>query len=134
MLAAAVCGKIETGRAGAALNAVSHITWGKEALASDELSWKYTAIGIALNAAANTLWAALYEMFFGREAAKRDLTRALGGGAVVSAIAYFTDFHVVPARLTPGFEKRLSKRRVLAIYTVLALGLSFGSRWRSRVG
>jgi hypothetical protein len=134
MLAAAACGKIENGHTGAALNAVSHIVWGEEALRRDELSWKYTATGVALNAAASTSWAALYEIFFGRAAAKNHVASALAGGASVSAIAYITDFHVVPAWLTPGFEKRLSKRRLLAVYTVLALGLTFGSRWRSDAG
>ena len=129
-LAATACGAIENGKALAPLNAVSHIFWGDEAARRDGPSWKYTAVGLALNTAATTSWAALYEMLFGRAAAKSDLVGPFLGGAVVSVIAYITDFHIVPAWLTPGFEKRLSNRSMLGIYAALALGVTFGSLWQ----
>jgi hypothetical protein len=129
-LAVTACGATENGNAVAPLNAVSHIVWRDEAFGRAELSWKYTATGVALNAAASTSWAALYELLFGRAAAESDVAEAVVGGAVVSAIAYVTDYHVLPARLAPGFEKCLSHRRLMAIYAVLALGLTFGSLWR----
>lgn len=114
----------------APLNAISHIAWGKAATARNDVSWKYTASGLALNLAATTSWATLYEFIFGRAADKGDVAKALVGGAVVSGLAYVTDYHIVPARLTPGFEKRLSGRSLFGIYTVLALGLALGSLWR----
>ena len=43
--------------------------------------------------------------------------------AVVSAAAYVTDYHLVPRRLTPGFELRLRRLALLPIYVSLALGL-----------
>jgi hypothetical protein len=43
------------------------------------------------------------------------------GGAGVSALAYVTDYHVVPKRLTPGWEERVSNRSLALIYAVLAL-------------
>ena len=81
------------------------------------------------------MWAAVYEFLFGRtglSAKDPGLSRALIGGAVVSAIAYVIDYHVVPARLTPGFELVLSNRSLLAIYLVLAASLGLGSLWRLR--
>jgi hypothetical protein len=42
----------------------------------------------------------------------------------VSALAYLTDYHVVPKRLTPGFELRLPGGALAAAYAALALGLS----------
>jgi hypothetical protein len=35
---------------------------------------------------------------------------------------------VVPKRLTPGFEKRLSKKAMLATYVGLAIALAVGTR------
>ena len=139
-IAAAVCGQIETGSAVAPLNSVSHIVWGDEASAQEQWTCKYTATGLALNAAAVTSWAAVHELLFGRFADKGDVATGAGqprdggqavlGGAIVSVLAYVTDYHVVPARLTPGFELRLGNRSLLGIYAALALGLAFGSLCR----
>jgi hypothetical protein len=43
---------------------------------------------------------------------------------VVSAAAYVTDYHVVPKRLTPGFELRVPRLALAGVYAALALGLS----------
>jgi hypothetical protein len=67
------------------------------------------------------LLACLYEMLAGRRVRTR--SRALAGGALTSAVAYVTDYHVVPRRLTPGFEMRLSRAALAAVYVALALGL-----------
>ena len=125
-LATAICGELEEGNAIAPLNAVSHIAWGDKAAAQDEASWKYTATGIALNSAAVTSWAGIFETFFGKAVDDRDLGRALMGGAAVSALAFVTDYYLVPKRLTPGFEKRLSNQSLLGIYSALALSLALG--------
>jgi hypothetical protein len=147
-LAAAVCGLIEDRNAVAPLNSVSHIAWGDRASRQERPSWKYTLTGLALNTAAVTSWAALYELFFGGAGAvqsgaansngkrshaskashsmSRVITRSLIGGAAISGLAYVTDYKLVPAWLTPGFEKRLSNRSLLGIYAALALGLGLG--------
>jgi len=130
-VAAAVCGALEQGSAAAPINAVSHIPWGEEAARQNDLSWKYTATGLALNTAAVTAWAAVYEWGCQRMA-DDDVTGAITEGALVSGLAYLTDYHVVPARLTPGFEKRLSNRSLLGIYTTLALSLALGRLTRPR--
>lgn len=130
-VAAAVCGALEQESPLAPINAVSHIPWGDEAARHDELSWRYTATGVALNTAAVTSWAAIYEWGCGH-LADDDVQGALAGGAMVSALAYLTDYHVVPERLTPGFEKRLSNRSLLGIYATLALSLAAGRLARAR--
>lgn len=125
-LTAAVCGRIENNNPLSPVNAISHIAWGDEAFESDELSLKHTALGAALNAAAVTSWAAIYEVLYGRAADEGNIPKAFAGGIAVSTLAWFVDFYVVPHRLTPGFEQRLSNRSLLAIYSVLAASLAIG--------
>ncbi len=126
-LAAMVAGKREDNRAIAPLNAVSHILWGDNAARQDRVSFKYTGSGILLNLLAVTSWAFLHRLMFGRAVTHRRYGSALLGGALVSALAYVTDYHVVPKRLTPGFEKRLSNASLFAIYSVLGLALGLSS-------
>ena len=125
--AIAACGQAELKNPIAPLNAVSHIVFGEEAAQQDELSLKYTATGLLLHDAACTSWAVLHEQLVGRAVEKGNVPMAFAGGALVSAIAYFTDYYLVPKRMTPGVEKRLSGRSLLFIYTVLAGGLAVGS-------
>ncbi len=135
-LAAMACGAKEGGSALAPLNAVSHIAWGDEAFGARGFSARYTLTGLAINTAANVSWGVLHEVLFGdamRDSASASsednrprVTRALPGGALVAALAYITDYHIVPARLTPGFEKHLSRRALFFIYLVLALALAAG--------
>lgn len=131
-LTAAVCGRIENNNPLSPLNAISHIAWGDEAFRSNELSLKHTAVGTALNAAAVTSGAAVYELLYGRVVDEGNVPQAIGGGIAVSALAWFVDFYVVPHRLTPGFEHRLSNRSLFAIYSVLAASLAVGRLARSR--
>ena len=111
-----------TGSAPAALNATSHFLWGDRAGRKQGYSLKYTAPGLAANYGACVFWALLYEAL-GR-GRRRSATRALVEGALVSAIAYVIDYHVVPRRLTPGFEMRLPRRALFFVYAALALGLA----------
>lgn len=122
---AAICGVIEDQNPVAPINAISHIAWGDEAAEHDELSVQYTATGVALNTMAVVGWAGIYELILSQQA-KRSWMNALVGGAAVSGLAFITDYCLVPKRVTPGFEKRLSNRSLLAIYTALALSFAFG--------
>lgn len=126
----AFCGTLEGDSAVAPINAVSHIPWGDEAARREDLSWKFTATGFALNAAAVTSWAAIHEWLAGEAADRGDVAGVMLGGAAVSGLAYVVDYHVVPPRLTPGFEKRLSGKSMIGVYSVLALGLALGSLLR----
>jgi hypothetical protein len=135
-LAVAALGEAEEGNAIAPMNAVSHILWGERAALQNRPSLKYTFTGGLLNTAAILGWAGVHEVLFGRRSvAARSVTGALVGGAAVSALAYVTDYYLVPKRFTPGFEKRLSNRSLCGVYTTLALSLAAGSLLRRfRIG
>ena len=109
----------------APLNAVSHITYGDEAAAHSEFSSKYTYTGAALNTAAVFSWAAMHSGMM-RVMPRQDLPSAIAAGAAVAGVAYVVDYYVVPRRLTPGFEKRLSGRSLFWIFSSLAAGLAAG--------
>jgi hypothetical protein len=120
----AACGAAEDGEAIAPVNAVSHIAWGDEAARQTAPSVKFTLTGLVLNAAAVTSWAVIYHALFGGR--KITPVAAATGAVATSALAYVTDYHVVPERLTPGFEKRLSNRSLALTYGVLAAGFMVG--------
>ena len=125
--AVAACGSFDNDSAVAPINAVSHIAWGDEAAEHDEGSLKYSATGAVLNAAAVASWAAVYELGFGRRARQGNVTAAIVGGVATAALAYVTDYYIVPKRLTPGFEKRLSSPSMFAVYATLAASLPLAS-------
>lgn len=126
-LTAGALGKVENGRAIAPINAISHMLWGDHAALRVKPSLKYTGTGLALNEAASIFWTVIYEKFFGLAARRGNVAKAIAGGAVVAAAAYVTDYHIVPKRLTPGFEKRLSGRSLFGIYAAMALSLGVGA-------
>jgi hypothetical protein len=123
---AALAGAAENHAPLGPINAISHIVFGDEATVHDEFSAKHTLSGVLLNTAAIGSWAVVSEMLFGGKRRPATIPHALAAGAAVSAIAYVTDYHLVPDRLTPGFEKRLSNKSLLAIYGTLAVGLGLG--------
>ena len=127
---AAVCGQIEDRKAIGPINSVSHILWGDRAARETRFSLKHTITGAALNAAAVTSWAFIQEAVFGRKRQRASVGEAVLEGAAVSALAYVTDYHVVPDRLKPGFEKRLSNKSLATIYGVLAASLAVGALLR----
>jgi hypothetical protein len=125
--AAVICGQFEDHQPIGPINAVSHILWGDRAARRTGFSLKHTLTGAVLNAAAVTSWAFVQEVVFGRRHRRATLGEALVEGTVVSGLAYVMDYHVVPDRLTPGFEKRLSNKSLAAIYCALAVGLAAGA-------
>jgi threonine/homoserine/homoserine lactone efflux protein len=127
-LAASLAGKREAGSYAAPLNATSHIVWGdREASAQNGASAKYTLTGFLLNHAATIFWAGVYEQLFGRKQGMPELPlKPVVGAAVVAAGAYVTDYYLVPKRLTPGYELRLSNRSLGLIFGALAVGLIAG--------
>jgi hypothetical protein len=121
-LVASLASRRATGSSAAALNASSHFLWGERAGRENAYSVKYTATGFTANFGASVFWALFYEAIgMGR---RRSPARALLEGALVSAAAYVTDYHVVPKRLTPGFEMRVPRAALAGVYAALALGLS----------
>lgn len=114
----------------APLNAVSHIVWGDEAARHTEASAAYTATGAALNGGAMLMWATAHTAL--RRRLPPGPAASIIAGATVAAAAYVTDYYLVPKRLTPGFEKRLSGRSMFWIYAALAAGLALSSAGSSR--
>ena len=121
-LVASLASRRATGSYASALNAASHFLWGDRAARRHSYSMKYTGIGFAANYGASVFWALFYEALgLGR---RRRPARALRDGALVSGLAYVVDYHLVPRRLTPGFELRLSNRALAGVYAALAVGLA----------
>ena len=120
--AALLISKAETNHLAAALNATSHILWGDRAAKHDHADLAHTLVGGALNASAMGAWAVVNELL----PRARTPLGAVAKGAIVSGLAYVTDYVLVPKRLTPGFEKRLSPTGMLTMYATLAGALVLG--------
>jgi hypothetical protein len=116
-------GKHDSGSAAAPLNATSHIAWGESAGRVETVDGKHTLVGSVIHLGACVFWATIYERLFGRAAERGHVTAALVGAGAIATAAYVTDYHVVPKRLTPGWEQRLSGGSLAAAYVVLALTL-----------
>lgn len=131
-VALAACGQQENGNPYGPTNAVSHWFWGDEAARHNEPSARYTLVGYGIHHAAATLWATLYERWFGRTAERGDVGPALAGGAAVAALACFVDYKMTPHRLQPGYEMRLSKRSLFLVYGVFGVGLAMRGLAKAR--
>ena len=117
-IAAGIRGQMERGAAMRPVNGISHILWGPQAGKSNSISAKFTLTGLALNTVACGFWAWLYQRG-SRASASEAATDAVG----VAALAYVTDYYLIPRRFTPGFELSLSSRSFPWIYAALAAGL-----------
>ena len=135
---ASLAGKRENRSYAAPLNATSHIIWGDEAAKQDQASMKYTLTGFLLNHGSAIFWASFYEKLAAGRSNRRGEGRVsspgaanlpqvmnpLCRGAAVAAAAYVIDYHAIPKRFTPGFEKRLSGKSMAMIFFTLAAGLA----------
>ena len=118
-------GRRDTGHAVAPINAVSHWFWPAQATRRNEPSWKHTGTGVALHVGSSLLWSTVYGWLRARRRAPT-ATNAVVDAAAVTAVAAVVDLAVVPKRLTPGFEQRLAKPSLAAVYGGFALGLALG--------
>jgi hypothetical protein len=146
--AASLAGKREDRSYAAPLNATSHIIWGDEAARQDQPSLKYTLTGFLLNHASAIFWALFYEKLLGKGEKRQSwhhpknwnegarpqqatparteaaILKPILDSAAVTAGAYLIDYHLIPQRFTPGFEKRLSGKSLAAVFVALAAGLA----------
>ena len=113
-----LAGRRQAGSYAAPLNATSHIVWGDEAAEQNDVTARYTGTGLLLHYGSAVFWAALHESLPGRAPVRAALT---------ALAAYVVDYHVVPRRLTPGFELRVSPAALAAMYGALAVGFWAGS-------
>ncbi len=117
-----------TGALPAGTNAASQWVWGEPARRSRGWSVRHTLLGYAIHHASAVMWAAGYEAWGKRRPADPPLLR----GAGVAALAYVVDYHVVPRRLSPGFENRIGATGVAATYAAFALGLALADMVKAR--
>lgn len=124
-------GRREAGSAVAPVNAVSHWLWDRESLHADQPDLKHTAAGYLTHHGASVFWAALHAAAAHGQPAARTAGAVIAGSVATSALACLVDYRVVPKRLTPGFEHRLSTGAMVGVYAALAVGLA-GGAWLVR--
>jgi hypothetical protein len=122
------CGGLETRRPLAPINAISHWYWGDRAALRNRFSLRHTVAGYITHHAASIFWATFFEKWFGERRREGIGARELADAALVSAMACFVDYQMTPRRLTPGFELRLSRASLFAVYAAFAVGLAVGGK------
>jgi hypothetical protein len=128
------CGEAEIGRPLAPVNAISHWFWGDRAARKDHFSPQHTISGYLTHHGASLFWATIYEKLFGERRRLRPGVREFGDAALISALACFVDYQMTPRRLTPGFEKRLSRTSLAIVYGAFAVGLAVGGTIEALAG
>lgn len=119
-----ILGKMELDKLAAPVNGPSQWFWGRRAPFEDSFSLRHTIVGFGIHHATSIFWAIWYEKLRQSLPPAQNAPAVLAPAVATAAAAYFVDFHVVPKRLTPGFENRLSKRSLLVVYGTFALGLA----------
>lgn len=119
-----VAGIHDCGSAFAPVNAVSHWIWHERALRQDSRSLRYSAVGYLIHHAASLFWAVGFETIAACAGSPETRGRALARAAGVSSLACAVDLCCIPQRLTPGFERRLSKASLVGVYVSFGLGLA----------
>ncbi|MEI7578110.1 MAG: hypothetical protein WCK51_14565 [Armatimonadota bacterium] len=115
----------------APIQAISHIVFGERTYQNEKRNLLFLAVGFGLNGFAMIGWSGIAELCFRAfGTAPGNLPTAFVVAIGVTVMAYFVDFHVVPKRLTPGFEHILSTKSLLSVYTLLAVSLLLGSLGR----
>lgn len=128
--AAAYCARREGATACAPLNAVTHCIWPERAPHERGFSMRHTVLGLGIHQAAAVFWALLFERIVPR-APREHPAAVIAVAAGTAATAYLVDYHVVPKRVTPGFETHLGPRSMTRVYVGIALGLAAVALLRS---
>ena len=131
LAAMATRGRLENGSAAGPINAPSHWLWGEPALRQDGWSMRYTATGLAIHQGSAIFWGVLHQWLRQRD---RRADTAVRDAIVTTAAAAFTDLALTPARMTPGFERRISPRGLAWTYALFAVGLVIASRQGTKRG
>jgi hypothetical protein len=147
-LAAAACAPRDGSSAYAPINAVTHCLWPRRAFAETGPSMRFTLTGLAIHQAAAIFWALFYETLLMRASRavvadrvhgsadrvqtgrRAGATAAITAAGATTALAYAVDYHVVPKRLTPGFDAHLSDRSMFYVYAALATGFAVAALCR----
>ncbi|SNS79554.1 hypothetical protein SAMN06265795_106212 [Noviherbaspirillum humi] len=130
--ALSVRGAMESGSLCAPVNAISRWVWGERAVAHDEPSLRHTLLGYGIHHASSTLWAVVYERWFGEVARRSGPGPALAAGMAVAGMACFTDYRLTPDRLEPGYDRRLTAPSVGLAYVAFGAGVALRSIWAAQ--
>lgn len=127
-VAVALLARRRTGSLASGANATSHVLWGDEPAARcHQADLRHTALGYAIHHSSAVFWALGFEWLL----ASRRPPHPLAAAAASAATAYAVDYHLVPKRLTPGFELHLSRREMAGVYAVIAAGLALTAMLRN---
>lgn len=107
-------------------NSTSHWLHGQEAGSIGEVDAAHTLIGYGTHHISAIFWALPFEAWLATRPT-RTAGQTLTDATMMSAIAAVVDYGMAPRRLTPGWEKVLSKRSIAATYAAMALGLAAGA-------
>lgn len=121
--ALALLGARQAGSAAAPINATSHVLWGDEAGTANAVDLKHTLPGLLINTGAGVFWELVRELLSDR-LPRRNRAAAVATGAAVAGLAYVVDYHLIPRRLTPGWELRLPRRSVALGFVALGAALA----------
>ncbi len=124
-------GRADHRSAVAPINATSHVLWGDRALRVDRPTVRHTLPGLLVHVASTAFWGAVQQGLFGT---RRGLVPNTRNAALTSALAALVDLKLVPGRLTPGWERRLSTQSLVWVYGALAVGLAIGGELAARRG
>jgi hypothetical protein len=116
-----VCGKGALNDSARPINGPSQWVQGRHAPHMPGASVKYTAVGYAIHHAMSVFWATLFERF---RPPRPSASTAFVAASVTATAAFVADFHVVPKRLSPGFETELPRSCVIASYIAFAAALA----------
>ena len=111
-----------------ASNATSHWLWGEPSMYRHRTDLRHTAAGYAIHHASSLFWATFHEAGI-----QRTRLPAWQLAPVVSAMAMVVDYGVVPRRLTPGYDRHMSRAGLASVYAAFAGGLVLGSRLTRRL-
>lgn len=128
IIAATALSRPRTGSAASATNAPSQWVWGEPARRRHDVTLRHTALGYCIHHASSLLWGSVHEGTLERVGA-----RPWQVAPAVAAMAMVVDYGVVPRRLSPGFERHLSRPGLVAVYATFAVGLVLGSRLARRI-
>jgi hypothetical protein len=86
----------------------------------EQVSAKHTLTGYAIHHASSLWWAACFEAWAAKSRRPAELAAK---AAATAAVAYVVDYKVVPPRLSPGFEGKVGRLGMAAVYAAFAGGL-----------
>lgn len=123
----ALLARRRTGSLASGANATSHVLWGESAAQCHRADLRHTAVGYAIHHSSAVFWAVGFESLM----AMRRPPHPVLAAAAVGAVAYAVDYHMVPKRLTPGFELHLPRRAMWGVYAALGAGLALTAMLRN---